>query len=126
MPNDHMSKIPYMGDYGWPVEVAFSYCGSAHANSRIVRAFAKEDAMYDKRIARRLRVSHEFTCSRCGGHEAYNCRGQNAFERYVLNMVRVRPVRCCDCDSRYYAFPVHLEGPVLSGTERTQLVARAA
>jgi hypothetical protein len=87
------------------------------------QAFAKEDAMLRKPIARRLRVDSKFTCSRCGGREAYGCGCKTSFERYVLNIVMVQPVRCCDCDALCYAFPVRLEGPILAGTERTALVA---
>ncbi len=86
------------------------------------QAFAKEGAMSTNPIARRLRASSEFTCSRCGGHEAYSRQGQSAFERYVLNAVMVRPVRCCDCDALCYAFPMRLDGPTLRTTERTALV----
>jgi len=82
--------------------------------------------MSGKLIGRRLRASAEFTCSRCGSHEAYCCQGQSAFERYVLNMVMVRAVRCCDCDGLCYAFPVQLHGPILGGSRRTPLMARAA
>jgi transcription elongation factor Elf1 len=82
--------------------------------------------MSRKPIVRRLRVSSEFTCSRCGGREAYSCQEQSTFERYLLNAVMVRRIRCCDCDGLCYAFPVRLDGPVLAGTERTALVARAA
>lgn len=81
--------------------------------------------MTRKPIAR-LRVSSNFICSRCGGREAYCCHGQSAFERYVLNRVAVRAVRCCDCDSLCYAFPVQLEGQILGGNERTALVAQPA
>jgi hypothetical protein len=79
--------------------------------------------MLGKPIARRLRVDSKFTCSRCGGREAYTCQCTSAFERYVLNMVMVQPVRCCDCDALCYAFPVRPEGPILGGTERTALAA---
>lgn len=79
--------------------------------------------MSGKSIARRLQVSSRFTCPRCGGREAYGCGCRTAFERYVLNMVMVQPVRCCDCDGLSYAFPMRLEGPILAGNERTALAA---
>ena len=82
--------------------------------------------MSGKLIARRLRVSSEFTCSRCGGRQAYCCQSQSAFERYILSLVMVRSVRCCDCDNLCYAFPVRVEGHVQGGYERTALVARTA
>lgn len=74
----------------------------------------------------RLRHSSQFTCSCCGGHEAYTTRGKTKFERYVLNMVMVQPVRCCDCDALCYAFPVKPAAPILAGTQRTPLFARPA
>jgi len=79
-----------------------------------------------KPISRRLRVSSRFICSRCGGTEAYCCRGRSLFERYMLNRIMVRPVRCCDCDGLCYAFPLRLAGNIRSGAERTALVTRAA
>lgn len=82
--------------------------------------------MSKKPIAGRFRVSSEYICSRCGSHEAYCCRSQNAFERYILNIVMVRAVRCCDCDALCYAFPVRIDGHPLSANERVALVARAA
>jgi hypothetical protein len=82
--------------------------------------------MSGKPVVQRLRVSSRFACSRCGGREAYCCQGQSAFQRYVLNMVMVRTVRCCDCDGLCYAFPVRVEGHIRNGNERTALVARAA
>lgn len=81
--------------------------------------------MSGKLIGRRLRASAEFTCSHCGGHEAYCCQGQSAFERYVLNRLMVRGVRCCDCDVLCYVFPVRLDGHILDGNQRTPLMARA-
>jgi hypothetical protein len=74
--------------------------------------------MSNRRIARRLRASSEFTCSLCGGHEAYSCQGRRTFEHYVLNAMRVRPLRCCDCDGLCYAFPMRLDDPILRGIER--------
>jgi hypothetical protein len=83
------------------------------------------NAVLDIPIVRRLRRSPEFTCSRCGGHEAYFCRSQRVFDRYLLAMVMVRPVRCSDCDALCYTFPVRPDGPILNGTERTPLLSRA-
>jgi hypothetical protein len=82
--------------------------------------------MSGKPIARRLRVSSRFICSRCGGGEAYCCQAKSLFERYVLNIVMVRPIRCCDCDGLCYAFPMRLDGGIRGGAERTALVTRAA
>jgi hypothetical protein len=94
----------------------------AHANAR--QAFAKEDAMSSRPFARRLRASSEFTCSRCGGHEAYRGQEQNAFER-ILSTVMVRSVRCCDCDALCYAFPMPSQNPSHGRLERAVLVCEA-
>ncbi len=80
--------------------------------------------MSNRPIALRLRASSEFTCSRCGGHEAYSCQGRRTFERYVLKAMMVRSLRCCDCDSLCYAFPIRRDDPILSGIERTAAVIK--
>jgi hypothetical protein len=77
--------------------------------------------MSTKSNARRLRASSEFTCSHCGGHEAYTCHGQSTIEHYLLSALMVQSARCCDCDNLCYAFPVRLSSPILSGSERTAL-----
>jgi len=82
--------------------------------------------MSSKPIAGRLRVSSEFTCSLCGGREAYCSHSQSAFERYILNVVMVRSVRCCDCDNLCYAFPVGLNGEGMGVNERVPLMTRTA
>jgi hypothetical protein len=78
--------------------------------------------MSSQPIARRLRTSSEFTCSHCGGHEAYRCQSSNALERLVLNTLMVQPSRCCDCDALCYAFPVRLSRPASNSFQRTPLL----
>ncbi len=78
--------------------------------------------MASQAVARRLRASSEFSCSHCGGHEAYTCAGKGSFQSYLLNALAIQPARCCDCDALCYAFPVRPHEPVLNGFERTALV----
>jgi hypothetical protein len=82
----------------------------------------QEDVMSSPALANRLRSASEFTCSRCGGREAYTCQSQRAFDRYLLTALAIQPARCCDCDALCYAFPVRPQEPVLSGCSRTALV----
>ena len=44
----------------------------------------------------------EFHCRGCGGHEAYRSRPRGFFERYVLPVVFLQPVRCDRCYLRSY------------------------
>jgi len=44
----------------------------------------------------------EFYCRGCGGHDAYQSRPRNFFERYLLPVVFLRPVRCDRCYLRSY------------------------
>ena len=70
---------------------------------------------------RRLRSSSNFTCSRCGGHEAYNVKIKNAWERLLLQAVMVRPIQCCDCDALCVAFPVRHSNPIAADLAKTEL-----
>jgi hypothetical protein len=108
-----------MGDYASPHPPAFSYCVSAAKKPSL------EDAMASQPIARRIQPASEFTCSRCGGHEAYVCPSQNLFLRYALRPLMVQPARCCDCDALCYAFPARLSAPVQHGVQRTALVSQS-
>ena len=45
----------------------------------------------------------EFNCRGCGGHDAYRSRPRNLFERYLLPVFFLRPVRCDRCYLRSYA-----------------------
>ena len=44
----------------------------------------------------------EFYCRRCGGDEAFRSRPRNFFEKYLLPLVMMQPVRCERCDYRHY------------------------
>lgn len=44
----------------------------------------------------------EFYCRRCGGDEAFRSRRRGFFEKYLLPLVMMQPVRCERCDHRRY------------------------
>jgi len=44
----------------------------------------------------------EFHCRECGGDEAYRSRARNFFERYLLPLFLLQPVRCERCFHRCY------------------------
>ena len=44
----------------------------------------------------------KFTCRDCGGSFAFRSRSRSFFERYLLPLFLLRPVRCGDCFRRYY------------------------
>lgn len=44
----------------------------------------------------------EFHCRGCGAHEAYQSRPRGFFERYVLPVLFLQPVRCDHCYLRSY------------------------
>jgi len=44
----------------------------------------------------------EFHCRGCGAHEAYQSRPRGFFERYVLPVLLLQPVRCDHCYLRSY------------------------
>lgn len=46
--------------------------------------------------------SEEFHCSECGAEEAYQSRPRGFFERYVLPLLYLQPVRCDHCYLRSY------------------------
>jgi hypothetical protein len=45
----------------------------------------------------------EFHCQECGHHEAYRSRPRGVFEKYLLPILMLRPVRCDRCYRRSYA-----------------------
>ncbi len=55
-----------------------------------------------------------FHCGECGHDEAYRSRPRGFFERYLLPLLMLRPVRCERCYRRTYAWravPVRLHAP---------------
>ena len=46
--------------------------------------------------------AREFHCRGCGGHDAYQSRPRGFFERYLLPVIFLRPVRCDRCYLRSY------------------------
>ena len=46
--------------------------------------------------------SREFECRGCGGKDAFRSRPRGLFERYVLPMLSLLPVRCDRCYRRSY------------------------
>ena len=47
-------------------------------------------------------LSRTFHCDDCGSIEGYRSRPRNFFEKRLLPLVGLRPVRCGDCFRRYY------------------------
>ena len=45
-----------------------------------------------------------FQCRDCGSVEGYRSRPRNVVEKYVLPVLRLRPVRCADCFRDTYMF----------------------
>lgn len=43
-----------------------------------------------------------FRCRRCGSDEVYRSRARNFFEKYILLVFLLRPVRCGQCYRRSY------------------------
>jgi hypothetical protein len=43
-----------------------------------------------------------FYCKHCGSHEGFTSRPRNLVEEHILPLLLLRPVRCGDCDRRYY------------------------
>jgi len=73
--------------------------------------------MSNRRIARRLRASSEFTCSLCGGHEAYSCQVGEHSNITFLNAMRVRPCAAATVTA-LLRLPMRLDDPILRGIER--------
>ena len=46
--------------------------------------------------------SKPFCCRDCGSPQAYRSRPRSFFERFLLPLVLLRPVRCADCFRRSY------------------------
>ena len=44
----------------------------------------------------------DFYCRGCGGDEAFRSRPRGFFERHVLPLLMLQPVRCERCDHRSY------------------------
>jgi hypothetical protein len=49
-----------------------------------------------------LESVQEFRCRECGGEEAYRSRPRGLFERCVLPLLLLRPIRCERCYHRFY------------------------
>jgi hypothetical protein len=49
-----------------------------------------------------LRFVDEFRCRECGGDEAYRSRPRGWFEKYVLPLLLLRPIRCERCYHRLW------------------------
>jgi len=45
-----------------------------------------------------------FRCSECGHDESYRSRPRGTFEKYLLPVLMLRPVRCERCYRRTYAW----------------------
>jgi len=45
-------------------------------------------------------LKSEYMCPDCGGSDAYHSRRRNAFEKYVLPVFLLKPVRCANCFRR--------------------------
>ena len=44
----------------------------------------------------------EFHCDDCGSDIGFRSRRRNSFERYLLLILLLKPVRCAECFRRYY------------------------
>lgn len=44
----------------------------------------------------------EFHCDDCGSDVGFRSRRRNFFERYVLLILLLQPVRCAECFRRYF------------------------
>jgi hypothetical protein len=49
-------------------------------------------------------MSWEFHCWHCSSTVAFRSRPGNVFEKYILAIIRMRPVRCARCLKRQYRF----------------------
>jgi len=47
-------------------------------------------------------LTAEFHCRGCGAHDAYRSRPRNFFERFLLPVLFLQPVRCDRCYLRSY------------------------
>jgi len=45
-------------------------------------------------------LSKQYQCPDCGGSEGYRSRRRNLFEKYVLPLMMLQPVRCMSCYRR--------------------------
>jgi len=43
-------------------------------------------------------------CPNCGSVETHRSHRNGPFEKYILGVLGVRPLRCANCDARFYAF----------------------
>jgi hypothetical protein len=50
------------------------------------------------------RLFSEFECGKCDGHEAYRSRPRGFFEKRLLPLFLLKPVRCEHCYHRVYVF----------------------
>ena len=50
------------------------------------------------------RLFREFHCRECSGQQAYRSRPRGFFEKHVLPLLMLRPVRCEHCYHRGYVF----------------------
>ena len=49
-------------------------------------------------------------CPHCGSSELFRSHRRGIMERYLLSVIGVRPLRCGNCDARFYRLK-HSDGP---------------
>ena len=49
-----------------------------------------------------MKLDAKRPCPHCGSSEVYRSHRRGAVERYLLPIIGVRPVRCVNCDARFY------------------------
>ncbi len=76
-------------------------------------------------MKRQIRVRPAFVCAHCGGREGYYGERQGLLERYVLPLMLIQPMRCCDCGKRSHWLPVGLIAQVVSGADQAPLARPA-
>lgn len=59
-------------------------------------------------LIRHFSVHSTFVCARCGSSEGYNRERQGLLEQYILPLLRLQPMRCCDCGERSHWLPSRL------------------
>ncbi len=74
------------------------------------------------------RLFSEFQCENCNSNEAYRSRPRGFFEKRLLPLLLLKPVRCEHCYHRVYVFrsvPV-VPRPVLAGKPAPSQTAAVA
>jgi hypothetical protein len=49
-----------------------------------------------------MKVDPKRPCPHCGSNEVFRSHRRGIMERYLLPIIKVRPVRCGSCDARFY------------------------